>query len=87
MVRLWGVCTEEFEPYRAFISSGKEQPYQYLETMCDYFEARASYMNPDGEIISERELARRVRVRLQPVGVREAVEIRVGMRAFIVPGG
>jgi len=55
--------------------------------MCDYFEARASYMNPDGEIISERELARRVRVRLQPVGVREAVEIRVGMRAFIVPGG
>jgi len=42
--------------------------------------ARASYMSLGGETMCERELARRVRVRLQPVGVREAGEIRDGMR-------
>jgi hypothetical protein len=30
------ICTEEFELYRAFFSSGKERLYQYLETLCDY---------------------------------------------------
>ncbi|KAI0279908.1 Sec34-like family-domain-containing protein [Russula aff. rugulosa BPL654] len=30
------LCTEEFDLYRAFFSSGKEQLYQYLETLCDY---------------------------------------------------
>ncbi|KAI0266947.1 Sec34-like family-domain-containing protein [Gloeopeniophorella convolvens] len=30
------ICTDEFDLYRAFFSSGKEQLYQYLETLCDY---------------------------------------------------
>lgn len=30
------LCTEEFDLYRAFFSSGKEELYQYLETLCDY---------------------------------------------------
>ncbi|KAI9457417.1 Sec34-like family-domain-containing protein [Russula earlei] len=30
------LCTEEFDLYRAFFSSGKEHLYQYLETLCDY---------------------------------------------------
>ncbi|KAI9437455.1 Sec34-like family-domain-containing protein [Lactarius indigo] len=30
------ICTEEFDLYRTFFSSGKERLYQYLETLCDY---------------------------------------------------
>ncbi|KAH9957339.1 Sec34-like family-domain-containing protein [Russula dissimulans] len=30
------LCTEEFDLYRAFFSSGKDELYQYLETLCDY---------------------------------------------------
>ncbi|KAI0029372.1 Sec34-like family-domain-containing protein [Vararia minispora EC-137] len=30
------LCTDEFSLYRAFFRSGKEQLYQYLETLCDY---------------------------------------------------
>jgi len=74
------LCREETEPYRVFISSGKEQLYirKHCATISTMICARASYMNPDGEIMSERELSRRVRARLQPVGVREVL-----MRPFI----
>ncbi|KAJ7637031.1 Sec34-like family-domain-containing protein [Roridomyces roridus] len=30
------LCTDEFALYGAFFSSGEEQLYQYLETLCDY---------------------------------------------------
>ncbi|KAJ7731297.1 Sec34-like family-domain-containing protein [Mycena maculata] len=30
------LCTDEFELYQAFFSSGEEQLYQYLENLCDY---------------------------------------------------
>ncbi|KAJ7467170.1 Sec34-like family-domain-containing protein [Mycena latifolia] len=30
------LCTDEFKLYQAFFSSGEEQLYQYLETLCDY---------------------------------------------------
>ncbi|KZP22300.1 Sec34-domain-containing protein [Athelia psychrophila] len=30
------VCLDEFNVYRAFFSSGEEQLYAYLETLCDY---------------------------------------------------
>ncbi|KAH9953767.1 hypothetical protein BGW80DRAFT_1476814 [Lactifluus volemus] len=30
------ICTEEFDLYRAFFSTGKQELYQYLETLCDY---------------------------------------------------
>ncbi|KAI0044273.1 Sec34-domain-containing protein [Auriscalpium vulgare] len=30
------LCTDEFDLYRAFFSSGKDMLYQYLENLCDY---------------------------------------------------
>ncbi|KAJ6608410.1 hypothetical protein B0H10DRAFT_2067888 [Mycena sp. CBHHK59/15] len=30
------LCTDEFNLYQAFFSSGEEQLYQYLENLCDY---------------------------------------------------
>ncbi|KAJ6508055.1 Sec34-like family-domain-containing protein [Mycena vulgaris] len=30
------LCTDEFKLYQAFFSTGEEQLYQYLETLCDY---------------------------------------------------